>query len=441
MGYPGHPPNDPAVDTPPPVMLPQPTRRRLRACHACDLVVALPALRPNERADCPRCGHRLARRHRLPVQRGLALAIAALIGLLLAVAFPFVSFQTRGVGNHIVLTDSAKSLIGFGEPLVALSVLLTVVVLPAVYLLSIIWLNTSLLRAKPLRGSRTIARATERMTPWMMADVFVVGALVSLIKIAGLAQIGVGPGFWCFCAFAILLLKTSQSIDADWLWFALAGEPRAPAGTRVGEAAAVQALTGCSVCGLINSLKGAQPTCRRCGERLHGRHPHSLQRTSALLIVAAILYVPANVYPIMTTTTFGVSEPSTIIGGVVYFVHHGDLPIALIIFTASVLVPISKVLALGWLSLSVRRRLPRDRRARLRLYHVVELVGRWSMLDVFVVAILVALLQAGALLSITPGPAALAFAGVVIISMLAAMSFDPRLIWDGAQGRRARGEG
>ncbi|HET8700748.1 MAG TPA: paraquat-inducible protein A [Nitrococcus sp.] len=422
--------------------MPQPARRRLRACHGCDLVVTLPPLRPNERADCPRCGQRLVRRNRLPVQRVLALAIAALISLSLSVAFPFVSFQLRGIGNRIELTDTAASLASLGEPLIAVSVLLTVVVLPAVYLLGIIWLHMGLLRAEPLRYSRTIARAIGHVTPWMMADVFVVGALVSLIKIAGLAQVSLGPAFWFFCAFAFLLLKTSQSIDADWLWFALAGEPRAPAGTRVGGAAAAQGLTGCSVCGLLNRLDSeADLMCRRCGERLHERHPHSLQRTAALLVAAAILYVPANIYPIMTTTKLGASVPSTIIGGVLAFLYHGDLPIALIIFTASILVPLGKIFSLGWLCVSVRRRIPRDRLARVRLYRLIELIGRWSMLDVFVVAILVALIRAGALLSVIPGPAALAFAAVVVVSMLAAMSFDPRLIWDTTGERPAEGKG
>lgn len=410
---------------------PQPVRRRrLRACHACDLVVALPPLRLDERADCPRCGQRLARRQRMPVQQGLALAITALIGLSLAVILPFVSFEFRGVGNRIDLTDTAISLIGFGELLIAIGVLLTVVALPAVYLLGIIWLHIGLWRNAPLRCSRPIARTLLHVTPWMMADVFVVGALVSLVKIAGLAQIGLGPAFWCFCAFTLLLLKIGQTIDADRLWLALAGEPRAPARTQVGEGAAAQGLTGCSVCGLINRLDGAHPLCQRCGERLQGRQPHSLQRTAALLITAAVLYVPANTYPIMTATTLGASAPSTIIGGVLAFVEHGDLPIALIIFTASVLVPIGKILALGWLCLSVWRRRPHNRVAKVRLYRVIERIGRWSMLDVFVVAILVALLRAGTLLSITPGPAALAFAGVVVLSMLAAMSFDPRLLWD-----------
>ncbi len=418
-------------------------RRRLRACHGCDLVVALPPLRPKERADCPRCGHLLVRRNRLPVQRGLALASAAFICLSLAVIFPFVGFQVQGVTNRIELIDAPVSLIEFGEYLVAISVLLTVLVLPGLYLLGLIWLHSSLLRDGLLPQSRTIARAILHVIPWMMADVFVVATLVSLIKIVSYGQIGLGPAFWFFCAFAVLLLKTNQSVDADWLWFALAGEPPAPPEARTGETAAKQGLAGCAVCGLINRLDDAEPpTCRRCGEHLHARHPQSLQRTYALLATATVLYIPANVYPIMTTTVFGASEPSTIIGGVLSFAYHGDLPIALIIFTASVLVPVSKILALGWLCMNAQRRVPRDRVISARLYRMVEFIGRWSMVDVFVVAILAALLQAGAVLSIAPGVAALAFASVVVVSMFAAMSFDPRLLWDASRnGQEKRRDG
>ena len=413
------------------VASPRTARRRLRACHACDLVIALPPLRPSERAHCPRCGQLLVRRNRLPAQRGLALATASLACLALAVSFPFAGFQIHSVGNRIGLADIARALIGFDEPLIAAIVLLTVVILPGVYLVGIIWLHVSVLRSELLPHALSIARSIGQVTPWLMADVFIIGALVSLIKVSGLAEISLDPAFWFFCAFAFLLLKTRESLDADWLWFALAGEPRAPAGTRTAEAAGVQGLAGCSVCGLINRLdRDALTTCRRCGKHLHARHPQSLQRTAALLLSAAILYVPANAYPIMTTTTFGDSTPSTIIGGVLTFVSHGDLPIALIIFTASVLVPLGKVLALGWLCLRVRQRAPRERLAGERLYRIIEFIGRWSMLDVFVVAILVALIRAGSLMSVTPGPAALAFAGVVVLSMLAAMTFDPRLIWE-----------
>lgn len=410
---------------------PRQSRRRLRACPDCDWVAALPALHAGERADCPRCGHTLSKRHYRPAQRSMALACSALVALSLAVSLPFLSFQVRGIGNRIELTETATTLIGFHQPLVAIAVVLTIIVLPAVYLFGTLWLQYGLLRRQPLPFSREIARSLSHLHPWMMADVFIIGALVSLIKVTGMAQIGFGAAFWAFCVFAILLLYTTQSVDSDWLWFSLAGEPLAPRGVRTGMTAAPQNLTGCPTCGLINRLTAhGHGQCRRCGERQHKRLPHSLQRTWALLIASVVMYIPANVYPIMITTSLGERTPSTIIGGVVELWQMGDWPVASVIFVASVVVPVGKILALAWLCLMINRRDELSNTTRTQLYRVTEFIGRWSMIDVFVVAMLVALIRAGALMSITPGPAALAFGSVVILTMLAAMTFDPRLIWD-----------
>ena len=408
--------------------------RRLRACHECDLLVALPVLRAGEHADCPRCGYTLVGRHDLPVQQALALALAALVCLALALVFPFVGFEAFGVGNSVVLTQTATMLVAFDQPLVGLAVLLTVIVLPASYLFGVVWLQFGLLDGRPLRGSRRIARTLAHLAPWAMADVFVVGALVSVIKVAGLADLVVGIGFWMYCLFALLLLKVTQTLDADWLWYSLAGEPRAPEGSVAGASAAAQGLTGCGVCGLVNRLDATgRGKCRRCGEGLHARRPRSVQATWALLLASVVLYVPSHVFPIMVTTNFGSSEPSTIIGGVIAFAMHGDLPIAFVIFTASVLVPVAKMLAIAWLCVRVRYADRDSARVRTLAYRLTEFIGRWSMVDIFVVAVLVALIRAGALMSIEPGPAALAFAVVVVLTMLAAMAFDPRLLWDSTQ--------
>ncbi|MGE6606870.1 PqiA/YebS family transporter subunit [Halomonas sp. NPDC076908] len=421
--------NTPLVDRSPPEVRTQ--RRRLRACHECDWVSALPPLNSGEKASCPRCSHVLVKRHRFPAQRSMALAIAALTALVLAISFPFISFSVSGIGNRIELSQTATTLIGFHQPLVAIAVIMTIVVLPAVYLLGVIWLQFGLLRDRPLPYSRDIARTLAHLIPWMMADVFIIGALVSLIKIVGIAQIELGISFWAFCAFAVLLLMTTQSIDADWMWFSLEGEPLAPEGTQTGRPAAEQNLTGCPTCGLINRLSDqGRGYCSRCHEKLHQRLPHSLQRTWALLGASAIMYIPANVYPIMTTTSLGHSSPSTIIGGVVQLIQMGSWPIAAVIFIASVIVPVGKLVALTWLCIVVRRSNVLNANSRTRLYRLTEFIGRWSMVDVFVVAILVALIRAGSLMSITPGPAALAFGCVVVLTMLAAMTFDPRLIWD-----------
>lgn len=425
------------ADTQPPNTLtdsgagsPRQSRRRLRACHECDWLVALPPLSPGQKADCPRCGHSLAQRHNRPAQRSLALSLAALVALIVALSFPFISFEVSGISNRIELAQTVRSLVGYSQPWVAISVALSVAVLPALYLACVAWLQLGLLSREPLPFSRGIARSLSHLHPWMMADVFIIGALVSLIKVAGLAEVSLGVSFWAFCLFAILLLLTTQSLDSDWMWFSLAGEPLAPEHSRTGAPAAEQGLAGCQTCGLVNALDGhGRGRCRRCGEALHARQPRSLQRTWALLVTATILYLPANIYPIMTTTYLGEANPSTIIGGVIQLWQMGSYPVATVIFVASILVPVGKLLALGWLCIAVRRSGGYHRIVRTRLYRLTEFIGRWSMVDVFVVAILVALIRAGRLMSITPGPAALAFMSVVVLTMLAAITFDPRLLW------------
>jgi len=192
--------------------------------------------------------------------------------------------------------------------------------------------------------------------------------------------------------------------------------------------AAAQGLACCHLC--YKRAPESLHRCPRCGAPLHLRKPDSLQRTAALLITASLLYIPANVLPIMTTEQFGRAIDSTILGGVVLLIHHGAYPIAAVIFIASVLVPLSKIVALSWLCWSVARRHATAHRERTVLYRATEFIGRWSMVDVFVVTVLVALIHLGGVLRITPGAASMAFAGVVIVTMLAAESFDPRLIWD-----------
>lgn len=198
-----------------------------------------------------------------------------------------------------------------------------------------------------------------------------------------------------------------------------------PAGT-----AAAQGLATCHTC--YKLAPASDHKCPRCGSAIHLRTTDSLQRTIALVFTATLLYIPANILPIMTTTMLGTAEPSTIIGGVVLLIHHGSYPIAAVIFIASVLVPTGKLIAITWLCWSVARKQKTSLQQRTRMYRVVEFVGKWSMTDVFVVAILVGLIQLGGLLSITAGSAAIAFGGVVVVTIVAAESFDPRLIWDQA---------
>jgi paraquat-inducible protein A len=187
-------------------------------------------------------------------------------------------------------------------------------------------------------------------------------------------------------------------------------------------------LVGCRTCSRVSA--SGTPTCPRCGSRLHGREPASLQRVWAWLLVGIICYIPANTYPIMVTRFLGSTLESTIIGGVIDLAHHGAWALALIVGVASIGIPVSKFLAIAYLAWSVQFRVEMPVHRRIHLYEAVEFIGRWSMIDVFVVAILVATVQLGFLASIQPGPAAVFFAMSVICTMISAQAIDPRLLWD-----------
>lgn len=192
-------------------------------------------------------------------------------------------------------------------------------------------------------------------------------------------------------------------------------------------------LVSCHDCHLLvkeDSLTPGAARCPRCGASLHLRKPSSIARAWALLLAAAILYIPANVLPMTITSALGSVQADTIMSGVIYFMHSGSWEIAAVIFIASIFVPMAKLAILIFLLVSVQMRSRWRPRDRTVLYRITELAGRWSMVDVYVVTILVALVKLGAVASIEAGPAAVYFACVVVLTMLAAESFDPRIIWD-----------
>ncbi|MEO8753132.1 MAG: paraquat-inducible protein A [Casimicrobiaceae bacterium] len=177
--------------------------------------------------------------------------------------------------------------------------------------------------------------------------------------------------------------------------------------------------------------------CPRCGEGLEWRRAHAVQRTWAFLIAAAILYIPANALPVLTTNTLVSSQSDTIISGVIYLYTSGSWPLALIVLIASVMIPLGKIAALAFVLVTVARGSATNNRQRTRMYRVVEFIGRWSMLDVFVDTFVVALVQLAPLMSVDPGPGVVYFMGVVVLTMFAAQSFDPRMIWDAASRPKA----
>jgi|SRR5579864_2551725 paraquat-inducible protein A len=202
--------------------------------------------------------------------------------------------------------------------------------------------------------------------------------------------------------------------------------------------AAQLGLLSCEACQLLSRPASATEPgyCRRCGEKLEFRRHRSIELTWALVIAAAICYIPANTLPVLNTTTLGTSEGDTILGGVAFLYTSGSWPLALVVLVASVMIPLGKIVSLVYLLVSVQRGSITSGHERTRLYRMVEFIGRWSMLDVFVDAFTVALVQLQPLMSVAPGAGVLFFAAVVVLTMLAAEAFDPRLIWDSALPQR-----
>ncbi|WP_296652258.1 paraquat-inducible protein A [Paraburkholderia sp.] len=205
--------------------------------------------------------------------------------------------------------------------------------------------------------------------------------------------------------------------------------------------ASVAGLVSCRSCGRVQPRpRSVAPSpCARCGATLHERHPDSLTRTWALLIAAALLYIPANLLPVMHTASLVGEEDDTIMSGVVYFWTSGSWPLAIVVFIASILVPMLKLSVLVLLSLTAGRRSKWRPVERAKLFRLVEFIGRWSMLDVFVVTLTVALVRFQSLAVITARPGAIAFGSVVVLTMMASMQFDPRLIWDPVDEDRQTG--
>jgi paraquat-inducible protein A len=204
-----------------------------------------------------------------------------------------------------------------------------------------------------------------------------------------------------------------------------------------GSTALLRGLQSCEGCGLLSrpAIAGEEGHCPRCGAEVEFRKRESLQRTAAFLVAASVCYIPANLLPVMTTTTASGRETDTIMQGVVLLWSPTGWPLSLIVLIASIMIPSAKIMALGYLLLSVRRGSVENNEQRGRLYRIVEFVGRWSMVDVFVDAFTAALVQLQPLMSVGPAPGLFFFAAVVVLTMLAAESFDPRLIWDASSSQ------
>jgi paraquat-inducible protein A len=427
----------------------------LRECHDCGKLLRMPPFRPGADLRCPRCDAVLRRGRERPLDTALALVSACLPLYGVAALAPFLTLTLLGQVRDSRLGTGAAGFAEDGFWQLSAVVALCVVALPLLRILLRLAVLCGLRLSRPPSWLFVLFRWHERSGSWAMLEVFLFGALVSYTRLVDLASVGIGPAAYGLGLLVLALAAADATFAPQAVWEALErrgctrarrdgpppdGQPPGPgAGDGSGRAPGRRRI-GCRCCHLLSEAEPGRP-CPRCGAALQRRKRDSAARCWALVLAAAILYVPANWFPVMEIVSFGRGGPHTILGGVVEFVETGFWPLALIVFLASVAVPLLKLAGLAAMLLGVRRRSAGGLRGRTRLYRFIEAVGRWSMIDVFVVAVLVSLVRFGALASISSEVGAACFAAVVVLTMLAAEAFDPRLMWDAAEEPAGSPEG
>jgi paraquat-inducible protein A len=380
----------------------------------------LPILSGRQVVVCRRCESTLAGPATGRVDAPLALAGAALVLLLPALIWPLMTVSSLGAVRQSWLQTCVTALWDQGFGSLAALVGLFSIVLPIVYLGALVFV---LLALRLDLGSRMglLFRWVQRLRPWMMIEVYLVGGFVAYSRIKVVSTIEIDIGGWCLLAASLLFLLALTQLDERTVWEALPVKPDMGQGRNT---------IACTVCDLVVAHTEEGKRCPRCAARLYLRKPDSLRRTTALVITGFLLYVPANIIPVLTTVRLGRADENTIMSGVLELMRNDLWPLAIIVFSASIILPLLKLCGLTWMLLATRLRSPYLLLGRTRFYRMIDLVGRWSNIDVFAVAVLIAALRFGALTEVHAGTGLVAFAAVVIITMIATDAFDTRLMWD-----------
>jgi paraquat-inducible protein A len=408
------------------------------------LLQALPPPRKGFVSECGRCQRVLAGAATGRIDAPLALICAALLLLIPAAVSPLMAVSIVGAVRKSWLPSSASALWEDGFASLGALVGLFSIAIPAAFMGLLVWVLGSLHFGRDARLGPAF-RWAQHLRPWVMIEVFLVGCFVAYSRIRVISAVDVTLGGWCLIAATLVLLFALTQLDARTVWAAV---PRAAAernelarqGAPTSKAPANTLSNGHGIACTVCDLLVPQPLshCPRCEARLHARKPDSYRRTLTFVIAGYLLYIPANTLPVLTIIRFGKEDPNTILSGVMELLHNHLWPLAVIVFSASIVLPLLKLCSLTWMLIATRMRSRHMLVGRTKLYRMIDLVGRWSNIDVFMVSVLVAILQFGALTSVHAGKGLIAFGAVVIITMFATTFFDCRLMWD-APARRAHG--
>jgi paraquat-inducible protein A len=398
------------------------------ACPDCGTVQELPPLRA-QTAVCPTCEHRLERTSGRSRTAALIFATATFVLLVPANIEPLMRISILGVERETHLGSGVRTLWSHQWVLFAMLVGAFAIVLPFVrfaLLSAVLVLVHSRRRPAWLAGAY---RFSLQLDVWAMPDVLLIGAAVGYSRIAAKVPVEVGSGGVCLILAAVCAMLCRATLDRRSVWRAFRCDDVTPP---VGEPA-----ISCTVCDLVVPATAERERCPRCSTILHSRKPSSAMRTLALAIAALALYVPANIFPMNTNVEVGKEVDYRIVDGVKELFHAGFWPLGILIFCTSIAIPLLKIAGLGWFLASIRRRSSRALVFKTKLYRLIDEIGRWSNVDVFTIVIFVPMIQFGGLATASAGSGGVAFIAVVTLTMIASRIFDPRLMWDAAEGQRA----
>ncbi|MBF0368804.1 MAG: paraquat-inducible protein A [Magnetococcales bacterium] len=406
------------------------TPHQLIACSGCGLTQSQPLPLPKRGVGrCRRCAMVLFRRHPNSLDRALAFTLTGFIFFLIAIHHPLMAFEIHGRMREATLLSAVAGIAERGMPGLGTLVAATSILVPLITLSSMLYILLPLRSGPPMPGAKPLMKSISHLRHWGMMEVYLLGAMVAFVKLADLAAITPGIALFAIGGMIVATTAAAASLDNREIWERLDAGSAIPPSPKPNPTR----ITCCPICHL--TLPAPKPggviACHRCRTISHPRKPNSLRRTWAWLIAAVILYIPANLLPVMTVVGFGhYGEPDTILSGVQKLLEEGMWPLALLVFFASIVVPLLKIASLVYLLISVQIKSHTKPKDRTILYRILEGVGRWSMVDIYVIAVMVALVNFGPIATITPGVGASFFAAVVVMTLFAAETFDSRLIWD-----------
>lgn len=407
----------------------------LVACHDCGLLQQIKHLPEDGTVKCCRCESILRKRQRIKpgksIEHTLALVISAIVLFAIANVFPIIILQVEGHEMASTLFAGVEYLVNHDMWMLGGLVFLTSIGAPLVQLVGLLYILLPLNFGRIPWHAPQVYRLVRIISHWSMLEVLMLGILVSVVKLAAMATVIPGIALWSFGILIFLIAAILSDLDTEMLWEQISTKPQRKGIQPFGNGVKLINCHNCHLlCTITNGTDRPEPSCPRCDSALHLRKPDSMARCTAFLIAAMVLYIPANLLPVMVVTSLGETEGDTIMGGVIYLATSGDWPLALIVFIASIFVPTIKLIILSFLLISVRYKSNWRPKERTRLYRLTELIGRWSMVDIFVDTLMAALVQIQGLMVIEVGVGAVAFGAVVVLTILAAMAFDPRFIWD-----------